>query len=90
MKDGLYNIEFATHLGSGAGVVVLRDGKIRGGDSSMYYVGDYSLDGDAVRASVSVSRRHNSRRDIGAGERSRNLDPGGGLHARFRAVEGSS
>ena len=50
MQNGLYKVEFKTPLGAGAGVVVLQDGKIQGGDSSMYYVGDYSESGQTFSA----------------------------------------
>jgi hypothetical protein len=52
MQNGLYKVEFQTPLGAGAGVIVLRDGKIQGGDSAMYYVGDYSENGQDVTARV--------------------------------------
>lgn len=40
--DGLWTIEFGSNAGSfGSGVVVMRDGKIAGGDASYYYVGTY-------------------------------------------------
>lgn len=52
MRNGLYKVEFQTPLGAGAGVVVLRDGKIRGGDSAMFYVGDVSENGSDLTAEV--------------------------------------
>jgi len=55
-REGLYKVEFSTQRGLGAGVAVLLDGKIRGGDSSMYYVGSYKLNGDAFNAEVAVKR----------------------------------
>ncbi len=36
MQNGLYRVEFRTPLGSGAGVVVLQDDNLRGGDSSSH------------------------------------------------------
>ena len=56
MRNGLYKVHFTTQLGSGAGVVVLRDGRLYGGDSSMYYVGDYTLNGDHFTADVRTDR----------------------------------
>lgn len=56
MRDGLYKVAFQTPLGAGAGVVVLQDGKLRGGDSSMYYVGSYSETGSQFSAEVASSR----------------------------------
>ena len=56
MRDGLYRVRFITQLGSGAGVVVLRDGRFYGGDSSMYYVGDYTLNENHFTANVRTDR----------------------------------
>jgi hypothetical protein len=57
MQDGLYKVEFQTPLGAGAGVVVLKGGKIQGGDSIMYYTGDFTENGHDFTAQVE-SRRH--------------------------------
>ena len=59
MKEGLYKADFRTPLGSGAGVVFLRGGKLWGGDSSMRYTGTYSVEGGSLTASVDV-KRHSS------------------------------
>ncbi len=56
-RTGLYNIAFQTPLGSGAGVVYLDDGKVRGGDSFIAYHGTYSENGKEMEALVST-RRH--------------------------------
>jgi hypothetical protein len=58
MRDGLYHVEFATPLGHGHGVVHLTNGMVRGGDSSMYYIGQFSEDGEHVSGEVSTDR-HN-------------------------------
>jgi len=40
--QGLWTIEFGSNVGVyGSGVIVLRDGKIKGGDASYYYDGSY-------------------------------------------------
>lgn len=52
MKDGLYKVAFQTPLGQGSGVVVLQGGKLSGGDSAMYYVGNYTLNADKFTAEV--------------------------------------
>eukprot|EP01012_Entosiphon_sulcatum_P040403 TRINITY_DN54054_c0_g1_i1.p2 TRINITY_DN54054_c0_g1~~TRINITY_DN54054_c0_g1_i1.p2 ORF type:complete len:149 (+),score=11.47 TRINITY_DN54054_c0_g1_i1:145-591(+) len=54
MKEGLYKVEFQTMLGAGFGVVYLKGGALHGGDTGMYYVGTYELQGDNLVASVSV------------------------------------
>ena len=40
---------------SGAGVVVLENGTVRGGDSSYFYVGDYRVKDDTLTANVTVN-----------------------------------
>src|SRR5258708_22281404 len=59
MRRGLYKVHFRTQLGSGAGVVVLDNGKILGGDSAMYYVGTYQESGNQFTA-VLETRFHTS------------------------------
>lgn len=59
MKNGLYKVEFQTPLGAGAGVAILTDGAIRGGDSAMYYAGSYQLEGGKFTAKV-LSARHSA------------------------------
>jgi hypothetical protein len=57
MQNGLYRVEFRTPLGSGAGVVTLQDGNLRGGDSSMYYFGSYTETGNQATVDAE-SHRH--------------------------------
>ena len=52
MQNGLYKVEFKTPLGIGAGVVFLRDGKVHGGDSAMFYVGQLSGADENLTAEV--------------------------------------
>lgn len=54
MRDGLYKVHFQTQLGQGAGVVVLQGGKLRGGDSTIFYAGTYALNGDSFTAEVAT------------------------------------
>lgn len=56
MIPGLYKADFATPLGSGAGVIHIQDGKIRGGDSVMMYVGDYVAANGNFTATINVDR----------------------------------
>lgn len=56
MRDGLYKVEFRTPRGAGAGVVHLVGGKLWGGDSGIYYLGTYSLDGGNFTAEVKTGR----------------------------------
>jgi hypothetical protein len=59
MQNGLYKVAFKTPIGSGAGVVVIQNGSIRGGDSSMFYSGTYVERGAEFTATV-VSKKHTS------------------------------
>ncbi|MCT4657187.1 MAG: hypothetical protein N4A65_15425 [Cohaesibacter sp.] len=56
MKTGLYKIQFQTSLGNGDGVVYMKDGKIWGGDSTIYYTGEYTAEGETLSASVTTGR----------------------------------
>jgi hypothetical protein len=54
--DGLWTVEFGSNTGiSGGGVAVLRDGIILGGDSTHYYVGEYTFQSNSFRAFLSIS-----------------------------------
>jgi hypothetical protein len=55
MRNGLYKVTFETPIGFGAGVVVLSDGRLLGGDSSISYVGSYRQDGTTLSASVDTT-----------------------------------
>ncbi|WP_339915291.1 hypothetical protein [uncultured Brevundimonas sp.] len=63
MKTGLYAAHFITAQGSGAGVVNLSENRLRGGDAALYYIGDYTLDGESFRATVRTAR-HTQIEDI--------------------------
>ena len=56
MQDGLYRVGFKTRLGTGFGVVTLRDGRISGGDSTSWYVGSYQLEDGLFRAEIQIDR----------------------------------
>ena len=59
LPHGLYKIAFETPSGTEYGVAYLQDGKLRGGDSGMAYVGSYVIDGSLMSAELSVSQhRH--------------------------------
>jgi hypothetical protein len=54
--NGLWTAEFGSSTGMfGGGVLVFRDGQIRGGDGSYFYVGEYKLKGKDFEATVKVS-----------------------------------
>ncbi|MDE1940329.1 MAG: hypothetical protein KGI68_15010 [Alphaproteobacteria bacterium] len=52
MREGLYKVQFQTQIGEGAGVFVLHQGRIVGGDSIMYFTGTYSDKDGAFSADV--------------------------------------
>lgn len=59
LPNGLYKLAFETASGAEYGVAYLQDGKLRGGDSGMAYVGTYELDGNMLTADFSVTQhRH--------------------------------
>lgn len=54
--DGLWTVEFGSNEGiSGGGVVVFQNGKIVGGDATHFYLGEYTLDGSKLKATLKVS-----------------------------------
>ena len=57
MDNGLYKVRFETPRGNGTGVVVLQDGHLWGGDSSMFYSGTYTLH-DSVFVAKLVTNVH--------------------------------
>jgi hypothetical protein len=56
MRDGLYKVQFDTQRGTGSGVVFLQGGKLRGGDSRIYYVGTYDENGGQFSARVTTDQ----------------------------------
>lgn len=59
LPNGLYKVAFETRTGTDYGVAFLADGKLRGGDSGMAYVGSYSQEGQLFSADLSVTQhRH--------------------------------
>lgn len=61
--EGLHKVEFGTPYGTGAGVIWLKDGNVHGGDSSMYYVGTYSVSGDKITGRFIV-KKHTSGQSV--------------------------
>jgi hypothetical protein len=54
--NGLWTAEFGSSLGVfGGGVVIFRDGQLLGGDGGYFYVGNYTLEGNTVRATFKAS-----------------------------------
>lgn len=56
MRNGLYKVAFSYAGNSGTGVIVLQDGKVRGGDTSFAYVGDIDHQGEGAVGLINISR----------------------------------
>lgn len=57
MLNGLYSIHLVLldgRSGKGSGVVVFRNGEIRGGDSYLFYTGTYVTSGNTFKGEVQV------------------------------------
>jgi T3SS negative regulator,GrlR len=54
MVDGFWTIQYEAEGYRGAGVVMLLNGKLYGGDSGFTYLGSYSETGDSVTAEIKV------------------------------------
>jgi len=52
--EALWAVNFSTPFDSGSGIVVFETGRIFGGDSFYYYLGDYAIPGSNVRGKVDV------------------------------------
>ena len=57
MLEALWSVTFVvpTFGSYGAGVVVLENGTVRGGDSTYYYIGNFRVKDDVVIADVSIN-----------------------------------
>jgi len=55
LPNGLYKLALQTPEGTEYGVAVLQDGRLRGGDSGMAYIGSYRQEDDAFAAEVVVT-----------------------------------
>jgi hypothetical protein len=52
MYEGFYAIAFQAGENKGHGVLHLNEGRVRGGDSLLFYLGTYTLDGDNLTAEI--------------------------------------
>lgn len=56
MLEALWSVEFISNVqGSGGGVAVFETGRILGGDASYTYVGSYSVNGNGLKADITVA-----------------------------------
>lgn len=65
MENGIYKVSFKTKLGTGTGVIILENGRARGGDSEVYYDGTYVENGKDFTANI-LSKLH-TRLPVGGG-----------------------
>jgi len=57
MFNGLWTIEFISTMNRfGAGVLVLNDGRLLGGDNGYYYLGNYEVKDNNVQGNVDIIR----------------------------------
>jgi hypothetical protein len=56
LRNGSYSAWFRTSLREGTGIVVLKDGKVTGGDTVLAYTGTYFQNGDKFSAFVRTQR----------------------------------
>lgn len=54
MREGLYKVEFGSPLGTDRGVIYAKGGKMWGGDSSFFYLGSYTEEGESVKGTIEV------------------------------------
>jgi len=68
MRNGLYSIHVSLldgNTGKGSGVIVFRDGMIRGGDAYLYYTGSYRVEkNDNFKGEVIVNRHTPNRGEV--------------------------
>jgi len=56
MLDALWSVRFISNsMSTGAGVIIIKNGKIVGGDSQYYYIGELTLTDDIVNAEVTAT-----------------------------------
>lgn len=55
MIEAFWKIRFVTESENGAGILVLENGLIRGGDSNYYYTGFYKVNDKVINAEVTVT-----------------------------------
>ncbi len=56
MNEGLYSGEFETPFGKGTGVLYFSGGAVHGGNSALYYIGEYKTDGNIFKCNLHTKR----------------------------------
>jgi hypothetical protein len=52
--EAFWSVTFTTALGRGAGIVIMEQGKLRGGDHRCYYLGTYGVSGRDFSAQLQI------------------------------------
>ena len=56
MVEALWSVQFRSNTGAfGAGVAILENGRVFGGDAQYFYLGKYEVQDDAIKAQVDVT-----------------------------------
>jgi hypothetical protein len=64
MQNGIYWVDFQSRGASGAGLIVLKDGSLNGGDQGYIYSGTYSVNGNNVTARARIIQHNSSWQSI--------------------------
>jgi len=57
MQEGIYHVNFSTSVGGeGWGIVVIKQGAVKGGDSGYLYIGNMAEQGDKLAGQLQISR----------------------------------
>jgi hypothetical protein len=64
MDAGFYITSFRTPLDDASGVIVVDGDRVRGGDSGMYYVGEVTGSGTAIKVRLRVRQHDKSKQSV--------------------------
>ncbi|MCC5996111.1 MAG: hypothetical protein JJU18_07060 [Oceanicaulis sp.] len=64
MQTGLYVTRFRTPLDDAGGVIYIDGGRVYGGDTAMYYVGEIVSEGDEVHVRLRVRQHDETRQSV--------------------------
>lgn len=90
LEDGLYKVEFGTPLGRGVAVVVLREGRVEGGDAGYTYAGAFAINGEDLSSELRVKQHTAGMSNIFGPLVEFDLSLRGPANATSATVEGSS
>lgn len=64
MQTGLYLTRFRTPLDDAGGVIYIDGGRVYGGDTGMYYVGEIVSEGEEIRVRLRVRQHDPGRQSV--------------------------